>query len=143
VRGALRKGGLVIRDEARRLTPVLQKPDTRRKAGVVRRAISVRPSKFARQAGNEGVFIGVRPLTRARIAKFKRAQAAKGQRGTNNPNDPFYWRFVHFRRQAGRRVIEGAEFLTKAAKSKGAEAIRTFLREAVPLIQKFNTKARR
>jgi HK97 gp10 family phage protein len=186
VRAALRKGGLVIRAEARRLAPTLQTPDSRRRAGTVRRAISVRPSKFARQGGDEGVFIGVRPLTRAQIGKFKRAQAKRGGRvsGANNPNDPFYWRFVHFdrkyvartgptgsgftvftqrlrngevrqrvrkysaasltgRRRSASRVISGDPFLTNAAKNKGAEAIRVFMREALPLIQKLNAKGGR
>lgn len=111
---ALRAGGRVFRDEARRLTPVLQVPVRRkgrlyRKPGTVRDAIVVRTSKRARRAGDLGVFVNVRP--------------AKGaNRGAANPFDPFYWRWLNFGRkgragEAPRKAVPGIGLL-------GAKAIR-------------------
>ncbi|MBK7357506.1 hypothetical protein [Propionivibrio sp.] len=54
----------VIKKAAQQAAPVLQVPTKTRESGTVRKAIAVRNSKFARQAGDEGVFVGVRPRTR-------------------------------------------------------------------------------
>ncbi|WP_407280605.1 hypothetical protein U5817_09995 [Aromatoleum evansii] len=98
VRGALREAGKVIQAEARLKAPVLRTATKTRKPGTVKRAISVRASKFARQDGNEGVFVSVRPLKAMQIRKFKASQAAAGKRfsGSQNPNDPYYWWWVEF-----------------------------------------------
>jgi len=108
LRNALAAGGRVFRDEARRLTPALEKPEymangmIRRAPGTVRKAISVRTSKIARRRRDVGVFVNVRP--------------AKGAlRGANKPFDPFYWRFLEF----GTKKMPKAEMLTKAAKKAG------------------------
>ena len=160
VRSALRKAGQVISKEAKQAAPVLSAPTKIRNPGTVKRAIAVRGSKFARQAGNEGVFINVRPLRGSR-------QKALGKAGAKNPNDPFYWRFIEFgftatgprkikggkllrerNRKAlidsGRaRWIPGKQFMTKAADNKGNEAIKTFMDSVVPQIEKLNAKAKR
>lgn len=98
VRGALREAGKVIQAAARANAPVLQARTKTRKPGTVKKAISVRTSKFDRRAGNEGVFVSVRPLKAAQIRKFKVAQARAGKRisGSQNPNDPYYWWWVEF-----------------------------------------------
>lgn len=147
VRRALTLAGRVIRDAAKAEAPMLgdaerlrfgpvrprrfkRKATATRKPGTVRRAISVRPSKFARQGGDEGVFIGVRPLRgSAQIKRYGKASA-------RNPNDPFYWRFLEF----GTRKMGKRPFLGPAARSEGDNAIATFMREAVPAIQKLNQK---
>lgn len=92
LRNSLAAGARIIRDEARRLTPLLQVPVRRRgrlirKPGTVRNAIVVRTSKRARRAGDVGVFVNVRP-------------AKGGNRGAFNPFDPFYWRWLEFGRAA-------------------------------------------
>jgi HK97 gp10 family phage protein len=130
VRGALRIAARVIRDDAKSRAPVLQQSIPQRTRGTVKRRISVRPSKFARQAGNEGVFIGVKPLRgKTDTRKF-------GKGSARNPNDPFYWRFLEF----GTRKMGARPFLGPAARSKGEQAIARFLKEVVPQIQKLNRK---
>lgn len=111
LRNALAAGGRVFRDEARRLTPALEKPVyrangmIRRAPGTVRKAITVRTSKLARRRGDVGVFVNVRP--------------AKGAlRGANKPFDPFYWRFLEF----GTSKMAAVGMLTQAAQ-KAAQAL--------------------
>ncbi|MBY0467608.1 MAG: HK97 gp10 family phage protein [Burkholderiaceae bacterium] len=112
---ALRAGGRVFRDEARRLTPVLQVPVRRkgggviRKPGTVRKAINVRTSKIARRGGDLGVFVNVRP--------------AKGAaKGANRPDDPFYWRWLEFGRSA--RSSQAERVRVKSNKKAGIKAVR-------------------
>lgn len=121
---ALRAGGRVFRDEARRLTPVLQVPVRRkgggviRKPGTVQKAINVRTSKLARRGGDVGVFVNVRP--------------AKGaNKGAKSPNDPFYWRFINF----GTKFITGRRFFEGAA-NKSAQALNVILGKLGPAVQK-------
>lgn len=130
VRGALRTAAREISKEAKSLTPVLSAPVPMRTAGTVKRRISVRPSKFARQAGNEGVFIGVKPL------RGKTDARKYGKAGAANPNDPFYWRFVEF----GTKKMGARPFLGPAARSKGQQAIARFMKEATAQIEKLNKK---
>ena len=132
VRSALRKAGQVISKEAKQAAPVLSAPTKTRKPGTVKKAIAVRASKFARQAGNEGVFINVRPLRGSR-------QKALGKAGAKNPNDPFYWRFQEF----GTVKMKARPFLSPSAESKGNEAIKTFMDSVIPQIEKLNAKAKR
>ena len=132
VRSALRKAGQVISKEAKQAAPVLSAPTKTRKPGTVKKAIAVRASKFARQAGNEGVFINVRPLRGSR-------QKTLGKAGAKNPNDPFYWRFLEF----GTVKMKARPFLSPAAESKGNEAIKTFMNSVIPQIEKLNAKAKR
>ena len=132
VRSALRKAGQVISKEAKQAAPVLSAPTKTRKPGTVKKAIAVRASKFARQAGNEGVFINVRPLRGSR-------QKTLGKAGAKNQNDPFYWRFLEF----GTVKMKARPFLSPAAESKGNEAIKTFMNSVIPQIEKLNNKAKR
>lgn len=158
LRKALREGAKAVQREARRLAPVLQIATPRRKPGTLKKNIVIRASKFARRAGDEGVFVSVRPLSGARQKKLGKAGAA-------NPNDPYYWWFQEFgftavgrsrikggkirrflqrvsrAKQGQARAIPGKRFLTTAAKSKGEEAIKTFMSTAIPIINKLNTKA--
>lgn len=129
VRSALRKAGQIISKAAKLSAPVLQVPTKTRKPGTVRRAIAVRGSKFARQQGDEGVFIGVRPLRGSR-------QKTLGKAGAKNPNDSFYWRFLEF----GTKKMAARPFLRQAADNKGQEAVRTFMDSVIPQIEKLNAK---
>lgn len=131
VRGALREAGKVIQSAARSAAPVLAVPTKTRKPGTVKRAIAVRASKFARKAGDEGVFINVRPIgtSKARVARLGKAGAA-------NPNDPFYWRFL----ELGTKKMAARPFLKAAADSKGEEAIEKFMHSVVPQIEKLNQR---
>lgn len=130
VRRALTLAGRVIRDEAKARAPLLQMPTPYRTRGTVKRRIAVRPSRFARQAGDEGVFVGVRPIRgRAQIARYGRA-------GARNPNDPYYWRFLEF----GTRKMAARPFLGPAARTRGEQAIALFMERAVPLIESLNRR---
>lgn len=130
VRLAFSKAGRVIRDAAKASAPVLARPAKNRKPGTLKAAIVVRPSKFARQDKNEGVFIGVRPLRGKRQTKL-------GKAGANNPNDPFYWRFQEF----GWKNVPGKLFLSNAAASKGDAAVQEFMKSVIPQIERLNSKA--
>lgn len=154
VRNSLRAAGRVIQAAAKAAAPVLQAPTKTRAVGTLKKAIAVRTSKFARQAGDEGVFIGIRPLRGSRQKKLGRA-------GASNSNDPYYWRFVEFGtksheiRPKNRKALawaggfsklvkhpgtKGARFLTASA-DKGSEAVAVFMRSVVPQIEKLNAKA--
>lgn len=130
VRSALRKAGALIAKVARQSAPVLQVPIKTRRVGTVRKNIAVRNSKFARQAGDEGVFVGVRPLRGARQKKLGKAGAA-------NPNDPYYWRFLEF----GTKKMARRAFLGPAAQQEGENAIREFMAQVIPQIEKLDKKA--
>lgn len=119
LRTALAAGARVVRDEARRLAPVISASAPAvlkgyRKPGTVRRAIAVRTSKLARRSGDVGVFVNVRP-------------AKRGQRGAKNPNDPFYWRWLK------------PVFLEPAAEKLG-QALQVFIAKIGPAIEKLNKK---
>jgi HK97 gp10 family phage protein len=99
LRNALAAGARIVRDAAKRATPVLSASDPAvrkgwRKPGTLKKAITVRTSKAARRAGNVGVFVNVRPAKGAKFSGGKQVRAS--QRGAKNPNDPFYWRFVNW-----------------------------------------------
>ena len=130
VRGALREAGKVIQGAARGLAPVLMVATPIRKPGTVRKNIVVRASKFARQAGNEGVYINVRGIRgKARVSRL-------GKAGAKNPNDPYYWKFLEF----GTKKMPARPFLRPAADSKGEEAISKFMQSVVPQIEKLNQR---
>lgn len=151
LRNALAAGARLVRDDAKRRTPVLSGQAAamaapQRKPGTVRKAITVRTSKKARRAGNVGVFVNVRP-------------AKGGNRGARNPNDPFYWRFLEFgwtpasgprgnagkrgRRQALRagapRKIPGFRFLQNSASKLGA-ALQVFTTRLQAALAKLNAR---
>lgn len=125
LRNALAAGARVIRDEAKRLAPVLQESQRQypyRQPGTVRKAISVRTSKQARRAGNVGVFVNVRP-------------AKTGQRGAKSATDPYYWRWLEF----GTKKMGDRSFLQPAA-NKLSEALSVFIAKIGPAIAKLNNK---
>lgn len=138
VRSALRKAGNVISKAAKQAAPVLKVPTKMRNSGTVKKNIAVRNSKFARQAGNEGVFIGVRPLRGSRQKKLGKASA-------KNPNDPFYWRFLEFgtKKMKARNIFGPNEkgFMRQAAE-EGNEAVDVFMDSVIPQIEKLNEKAK-
>lgn len=127
VRKGLREAGKIIQSAAKMAAPVLQVPTKYRKPGTVKKAITVRNSKFARKQGNEGVFVSVRPLNGKRQQKLGKASA-------KNPNDPFYWRFLEF----GTRKMSARPFMRPAVDAKGDEAIQRFMTSAVTQIEKLN-----
>lgn len=191
VRNALSAAARVISKQAKLNAPILKSPKESRKPGTVRNAISVRRSKVAREDGNEGVFVSVRPLRAKARRTFKVARAAAGKsiNGSENPDDPYYWWWVEFghrivprtskrslvgaafgfttyqqrlrngkivtrtrkynhqsitgRRRNAAASVPGQFFMTRAAESRGTEAIQTFMNRVVPQIEKLNAKASR
>ena len=132
VRSALRAAGKVIQQAARANAPVLVIPTPYRATGTVKKRITVRASKFSRQAGNEGVYINVRPIAgKAQVKKY-------GKAGAKNKNDPFYWRFLEF----GTKKMGARPFLRPAAESHGNQAIGVFMKTVIPQIEKLNNRVR-
>lgn len=151
---ALRDGAREIQRIAKTYAPVLNGVSRHRRPGTLRNAITVRTSKFARQQGDAGVFVGVRPLRGAREKKL-------GRRGATNPNDPYYWWFVEFgvkphviRARKGKVLawsnggkaafsrsiahpgIRAQKFLSRASQAGGQQAINTAIRRVTPQIEK-------
>lgn len=120
IRNALAAGARIVRDDARQGAPVLSQADPRRTAGTVRDAIVVRTSKQARQAGDVGVFVNVRPLKASQVRAFK----ASGGKAASNPRDPFYWRWLEFGRQG--RGGSASTASRRVARHPGDRAARYF-----------------
>ena len=114
IMGALRAAGQTIRKEAMARAPILQEPDPRRRAGTLRKSISVRRVK-----GKVAVYVGVFGLSGKRMAAFK---AGGGTKGANNPDDPYYWKWVEY----GTKKMAARPFLRPAFEAKKFEAIRLF-----------------
>jgi hypothetical protein len=64
-----------------------------RRVGTLKRALKIRTSKETAKNGDVGVFINYKPLKKGAIADFK---ANTGRKASQNPDDPFYWRWVVF-----------------------------------------------
>lgn len=147
LRNALAAGARVVQRAARTATPVIRAsalPVRKgyRKPGTVKKAISVRTSKLARQAGNVGVFVNVKPAkgaayrteTRGVIFKSKvRTLKRASQRGARSPNDPFYFRFINW----GTKNIRPFKFLEKGAEHLPA-ALGVFASKLPAIIEKLN-----
>ena len=114
IMGALRAAGQTIRKEAMARAPILQEPDPRRRAGTLLKSISVRRVK-----GKVAVYVGVFGLSGKRMAAFK---AGGGTKGANNPDDPYYWKWVEY----GTKKMAARPFLRPAFEAKKFEAIRLF-----------------
>lgn len=120
-------GAVLVRDEARRLAPILQIPDPRRRAGTLRRAIRVgrvRPEQYTAT-----VWVRMRALTRRQVTKFKKTR--RGAAGAENPNDPFYWRFVEF----GTSKMTARPFLRPAFEARKFAAVKRAIEDARNRVQ--------
>ena len=117
--GAVRKGAIVIRDDAQARAPVLREPDPRRKPGTVRDAI--RATRGRRDGSSATAFVYVRALTKRAVGRFKDAlrRAGKRVKGANNPDDPFYWRFLEF----GTSKLPARPFLRPAFDARKEAAV--------------------
>lgn len=122
---ALKAGGKVVQRVADQEAPRLAKAKYRkgvliRKPGTMAAAIKVRSSKDVNRTGDVGVFVNVRP--------------AKGSnRGKYSPNDPFYWRWVHFGAKTVKRPVA---FLTNAGRVLDNEALDAIEKELAAGLQK-------
>lgn len=132
---ALRKAARVPLQEARQVVPVMSAQDAAkapyRTPGLLKRRLTVRASKQARKSGAVGVFMNVKPLKSAAVRGFKRI----GGKSSQNPADPFYWKFVNF----GTKKMPGRDFMSKAADSL-PRALEVFKAEIAPIIQWWNNR---
>lgn len=122
---AMRRGGVIIRDQARANAPVLKQPVPHRRAGTLRKAISTRTK--IEKGGKVRTYIWVKGLKTKQILKFK---GKSGKSGSYNPRDPFYWRFVEF----GTSKMPAKPFMRPAfqqSKETAAKEIITTLREEI------------
>lgn len=111
-RRALKAGAAPVLAAAIAATPILfadiyRKGHLIRSRGTLRRALRIRSSKDTNKTGDVGVFVNIKPLVKGAIADFK---VATDRRGADNPNDPFYWRWVNF---STKRNKNPARFLQK------------------------------
>lgn len=95
---ALRVGAQPVLERAVAETPMLAKPVVRngktiRNPGTLRKALRIRSSKDTAKTGDVGVFVNFKPLQKSAITAFKNDT---GRKSADNPDDPFYWRFVVF-----------------------------------------------
>lgn len=147
---SLRKAGRVVQGAARAAAPVLTLAGALkapyRKPGTVQKAIAVRTSRVATKAGDVGVFVNVKPLpgnryrtVRTGLFGKRRVLVKASKRSAQNPNDPFYWRFVNFdHRSRSGSLVPGFHFLEKGA-ARLDEALVVFEKDLGPQIQKLDT----
>lgn len=130
-RRALVKGAEPVLARAIAETPSLKADIYRggrmvRRAGALRRALRIRSSKDVNRTGDVGVFVNIKPLSKGAIADFK---AATGRRSSENENEVYFWRWVHF---ATKRNKNPKPFLTIAGEqtliSKSLPAITDYLK---------------
>lgn len=115
---AMRKGGTIIRDQARANAPMLKEKVPHRKRGTLKKHIvaSTKPQKD----GSIRTIIFVRQLKTSKVLEFK---GKTGKSGAYNPNDPFYWRFVEF----GTSKMPAQPFLQPAFSTKKEQASREII----------------
>lgn len=115
---AMRRGGVIIRDQARANAPLLKEKVPHRKRGTLKKNIiaSTKPQKD----GSVRTIIFVRSLKNSKIIEFK---GKTGKSGAYNPNDPFYWRFVEF----GTSKMPAQPFLQPAFSTKKEQASREII----------------
>jgi len=132
---ALRKAARIPLVAARQVVPVMSSETSARAPyrtpGLLKSRLTVRTSKSARKDGNVGVFMNIKPLKSSAIRGFKRL----GMKSSQNPSDPFYWKFINF----GTKKMPARDFMSKAADSL-PEALDVFKREIAPIIEWWNRR---
>lgn len=135
VLGALRKAARVPLQAARRVVPIMSSAEAAsapyRTPGLLKRRLMVRSSKSATRAGNIGVFINIKPLRASAISGFKRI----GGKASQNPADPFYWKFVNF----GTKKMPKRDFMSAAVDAL-PDALEVFKAQLAPAIQWWNNR---
>jgi HK97 gp10 family phage protein len=132
------RAAVPMRNEAKINAPILEEPDKRRNRGTLLRAISIWRKRVTRYAVT--YYVGVRGLSRQKIAKFKRESKNSS---SDNPNDPFYWKFLEF----GTSKMRARPFLRPAFEAKKTESVRVALEEGREfvkrIVQKFHGTRKR
>jgi len=126
---ALRAGAAPVLDRAVKETPkltadVYKRGKMVRRAGTLRRALKIRVSKDVNKTGDVGVFVNFAPLKKAAIATFK---AETGRRSADNPDDPFYWRWVVFATRRNKNPKPSLQIAGGVMPSQSLPAITNYL----------------
>lgn len=131
VQTGMRKGGNIIRDDARRRAP-------RESGFMVSQIVTRRADARSRQragvgAGGEYFTIGVKTGRRRKFANTKRNRR-KGRAGKayEETGWAYYWRFVEF----GTKKMRASPFLTPAGEAKGPEAAQVVIDETWAALDK-------
>lgn len=132
VRRMMSRAAVPMRDDARRRAPILKQPDTRRMAGTLQKSIVIWRKRETPYAAT--YYVGVRGLSSKATGFFKSFtdRAGKALKGSDNPNDPFYWRFV----ELGTSKMAARPFLRPAFEAKKMESINTAVREGQEFIRR-------
>uniref|UniRef100_UPI00403DDDE0 HK97-gp10 family putative phage morphogenesis protein n=1 Tax=Pasteurella multocida TaxID=747 RepID=UPI00403DDDE0 len=115
---AMRKGGAIVRDQARQNAPVLKETVPHRRAGTLKKAISSRTKVI--RGGKTKTYVWVKGLSTKQVLKFK---DKTGKASAYNPKDPFYWRFVEF----GTSKMPAQPFLRPAFQQSKEQASKTII----------------
>lgn len=105
-RGAINAAKNVLVKEQRALVPVLAAPTRYRKPGTVRDAIGGYLLRSGKGDYDVTALLQVRALSGKKVRAFKQAS---GLGSAQNPNDPYYWRFLEF----GTRKMRAFNFMRR------------------------------
>lgn len=131
LQAGMRKGGNVIRDEARRRAP--RASEFMATQIVTRRASAKDRARAGVGTGGEYFTVGVKTGRRRKFANTKRNQR-KGVAGKayEETGWAYYWRFKEF----GTKRMRADPFLTPAGEAKGPEAAQVVINETWAAIDK-------
>jgi HK97 gp10 family phage protein len=121
------RAAVPMRNEARNRVPVLKEQTHNRNPGTVRKWIHIWRKRKTRYAVT--YFVGVRGLPGARVSAFK---TATGLASKDNPNDPFYWRFV----ELGTSKMRPRPFLRPAFEGRRADSVQIALEEGQKFVKR-------
>lgn len=131
VQAGMRKGGNVIRDDARRRAP--KESGFMASQIVTRRANSRSRQRAGVGQGGEYFTVGVKTGRRRKYANTKRNRR-RGRVGRvyEEAGWAYYWRFVEF----GTKKMRASPFLTPAGEAKGPEAAQVIINETWAALDK-------
>ncbi|QQQ40913.1 HK97 gp10 family phage protein [Stenotrophomonas maltophilia] len=131
VQTGMRKGGNVIRDDARRRAP--KESGFMASQIVTRRANSRSRQRAGVGQGGEYFTVGVKTGRRRKYANTKRNRR-RGRVGKvyEEAGWAYYWRFVEF----GTKNMRASPFLTPAGEAKGPEAAQVIINETWAALDK-------
>lgn len=131
LQSGMRKGGNLIRDEARRRAP--RASGFLAKQIVVRRAAAKDRRKAGVGPGGEYFTVGVRTGKTVKYANTKRnRQQGRGGKLYEQSGWAYYWRFLEF----GTKNMRAKPFLTPAAEARGPQAAQVMIDETRNAIDK-------
>lgn len=131
VQAGMRKGGNIIRDDAR--ARVARDTGFLASQIVVRRASAKSRRRAGVGQGGEYYTIGVRSGKRAKYANTKRNQrSGRAGKAYEQSGWAYYWRFLEF----GTKKMRAKPFLTPAGEAKGGQAAQVIIDETTAAIDK-------